>query len=174
MVNDVLMSFFGSTLKRTVFMIVYLMRHGEAARPGADQPSTLTAKGRSDVERMAHHLASRKVTADILWHSPKTRSIQTAEILLKVLGNTRTVVEKKEELSPNGDIQNIFRELLVQKAEHFFITGHLPSLGDLASHILEDVEHPSPLVFAPAGLTTLEWRDQWKWLWDLNPATLRR
>jgi phosphohistidine phosphatase len=151
-------------------MIVYLMRHGEAARTGADQPTALTPKGRSDVERMARHLANRGITADILWHSPKTRSIQTAEILLNALSNPQTVVEKKEDLSPGGNYHQIFRELAAQKAHHLFITGHLPSLGDLASLILEGVEHSSPLIFAPAGMTALERNGQWKWLWDLNPA----
>jgi phosphohistidine phosphatase SixA len=154
-------------------MIVYLMRHGEAERSGPDQPSSLTAKGRSDVERMARHLAGRRITADILWRSPKARSIQTAEILLKVLATPRTLVQEKEELSPNGDFQKIYRELNFQKTNHFFITGHLPSLGDLASLILEDVEHSSPLVFAPAGMTVLEWNGHWKWLWDLNPVSLK-
>jgi phosphohistidine phosphatase len=149
------------------------MRHGEAARSESDQPTSLTPQGRSDVGRMAHHLADRRITADILWHSPKTRAIQTGEILLKSLATPRTIVQEKEDLSPNGDFQNIFRELIAQKANHLFIIGHLPSLGDLASLILEGVEHSSPLIFAPAGMTVLERNGQWKWLWDLNPVSLK-
>jgi phosphohistidine phosphatase len=154
-------------------VIVYLMRHGEAARSEPDQPTSLTPKGRSDVERMARHLADRRITADILWHSPKTRAIQTSEILLKFLATPRTIVQEEEDLSPNGNFQNIFRKLIVQKVSHLFIISHLPSIGDLTSLILENVEHTSPLIFAPAGMTVLEWNGQWKWLWDLNPASLK-
>jgi phosphohistidine phosphatase len=107
-------------------VIVYLMRHGQAARAGPDQPTSLTPQGRSDVERMARHLADRRITADILWRSPKTRAVQTAEILLEFLATPRTIVQEKEDLSPNGDYQNIFRELMVRKVPHFLSSATFP------------------------------------------------
>ena len=154
-------------------MIVYLMRHGEAALPDPGQPSSLTPKGRADVERIARHLYGRKVQVDLLWHSPKLRAVQTAEILINTLAIPKKLVEEKKELSPDGDFEQIFHALSCRKASHFIIVGHLPTLGDLASLILKGVNHSSSLIFGPAGMSAFELNGRWKWLWDLAPGSLK-
>jgi len=67
-------------------MLLYLVRHGEAVQADtADSSRALTPEGAAEVEKMASHLASIRVSADIIFHSTKTRAKQTAGIFARHL-----------------------------------------------------------------------------------------
>ena len=77
-------------------MNLYLLRHGKAARPDPDQPSSLTTRGKAEVTLVAEHFKKHRLQINNLWHSPKTRAIQTAEIFLKIAGEPGVKMEEKK------------------------------------------------------------------------------
>jgi phosphohistidine phosphatase SixA len=81
-------------------------------------------------------LKKKGVYPDCLWHSPKTRAQQTAQIFLNILGATDTSIEEKPELSPNGDVEQIYQELLNENKNALFVISHLPFLDKLTSLLL--------------------------------------
>ena len=153
-------------------MYLYLMRHGEASHSSPDQPSSLTPKGKSDVARVVEHLIQKKgVKPDTIWHSPKTRAIQTAEIFWKALENPALPLEKRADLSPDGDLELVHQEILAYKGVNLLIVSHLPFLPDLAALLLAG--EGSSLTFPTAGMAAFEWRKTFKLLWTLDPSTLK-
>jgi phosphohistidine phosphatase len=153
-------------------MLLYLMRHGEASHSSPDQPSSLTPKGKSDVARMVEHLIQKKhIKLDTIWHSPKTRAIQTAEIVWKALENPALPLEKRSDLSPDGDADQVYRDILGHVSGNLLVVSHLPFLPDLASLLLEG-EDPSP-TFPTSGIAAFDRGKTFKLLWTLDPSTLK-
>ena len=153
-------------------MLLYLMRHGEASHSSPDKPSSLTARGQSDVARLAEHLVQKKkLRIDAIWHSPKTRAIQTAEIVWKALENTGLVLEEKKDLSPDGDSEQIHHEILKRKSGNLLIVSHLPFLPDLSGLLLGG--GTQSLTFPTAGIAAFERQGIFNLLWTLDPSTLK-
>ena len=153
-------------------MLVYVLRHGKAARQDPEGPPSLTAGGREEVNRVAEHFRGKKLKINTLWHSPKTRAVQTAEIVLKTLADPSIEVEEKKGLEPEGDAEEIFEEINRFKDVSLMLVSHLPLVGDLASRLAGNSPHPL-LVFPTAGLVAFERTGKtWKWLWALDPSEL--
>ena len=152
-------------------MILYLLRHGEASHSDPGKPSSLTPKGKADVTRLAEHFVKKHWKIDALWHSPKTRAIQTAGIFREALEIPGKNAEEKNSLSPEGDIQEIYREILAQKSERLLLVSHLPFLPSLASLLTES---PSPpFSFPTSGMAAFEADKTFKLLWTLDPLSLK-
>jgi phosphohistidine phosphatase len=62
-------------------MAIYLAQHGKAASKDVDPQRGLTPDGVAETDRVASLLARSNLTLDVIWHSGKTRTRQTAEIL---------------------------------------------------------------------------------------------
>src|ERR1039457_3460314 len=108
-------------------MMIYLSRHGAASHSGPDQPSSLTPKGKAEVIRMAEHLIQKKgLKVSSIWHSPKTRAVQTAEIYWKAFGNLDIPLEEKLNLSPDGDLDQIYQDIHNYKTGNLLLVSHLP------------------------------------------------
>jgi phosphohistidine phosphatase len=150
---------------------LYLFRHGHAASPGGDTPSLLTQRGEKEVSQMALEMKRRGVIIEKIWHSPKDRAKQTAEILRTILMIPPTQVEEKEELTPDGDAQIIFQEVSKEKCSALLIVSHLPFLPELTDILLGD-SSDEPL-FPTAGAAALEGSGaDWKLLWSIYPDLL--
>lgn len=155
-------------------MMIYLSRHGEASPSGPDKPSSLTPKGRSEIARMAEYLIQKKnLKVSSIWHSPKTRAIQTAEIYWKLSGNTAIPMEEKINLSPDGDASQICREIIGRKDGNLLLVSHLPFLPDLAWLLLNESPGTSTLAFPTAGIAAFEFDKTFKLLWTLKPGTIQ-
>jgi phosphohistidine phosphatase SixA len=152
-------------------MILYLVRHGEAARPSPDQSPSLTTEGRTQVALVAQKLLHKNLKIEALWHSPLDRAAQTAGILAKILLIPRSRTEVKEELSPEGAVEAVYRAIAGQKAEELLIVSHLPFLDRLVLLMLGDSSISEASVFPTAGVSAFEFEKKWKWLWSLDPFT---
>jgi phosphohistidine phosphatase len=150
-------------------MLIYLLRHGEAEKPDPDKPKSLTDRGKAEVVRVCAALAQKKVRVDVLWHSPKKRAVQTARILQEALGLSDKCMEEKDELKPNGDVEEVHRQVLAQKARSLMIVSHLPFLPDLAVALTGKGAAP---VFPTGGLAAFEGDKTFKLLWTLSPRDL--
>lgn len=155
-------------------MILYLLRHGRAARLDPNQPRALTARGKTEVALVAEHFKREGLQVNTLWHSPKTRAVQTAEIFLEVLGKKDVQVEEKKDLKPEGDAQAVLEAIAALKEGSLLVVSHLPLVGDLASLLGADSAGHHAFGFPTAGLAAFEGKGRsWKWLWSLNPSTLK-
>src|SRR5579862_7573855 len=114
-------------------MIVYLFRHGKAARQEPDGPRALTSRGREEAACIAKHFKKKGLKVQTLWHSPKTRAVQTAEIFLEITGKAGVKVEERKEIKPEGDAQAVYGEINVEKGDSLILVTHLPFVAELAS-----------------------------------------
>lgn len=154
-------------------MIVYLLRHGRAAQSSPDGPRALTEKGRAEVALVAEHFKKKGLSLTRVWHSPKTRALQTAEVFLKVVGEKGIGVEDKKQLKPEGDDREILDEINQLKEGSLLIVTHMPFVSGLASLMAEDSPN-AQFTFPTAGLAAFEKKNQtWKWLWSWDPADLK-
>jgi phosphohistidine phosphatase len=154
-------------------MNLYLLRHGKAARPDADQPRSLTVRGKAEVALIAGHFKKQHLQITHLWHSPKTRAVQTMEIFLKIAGGPGVRVEEKKGLKPEGDAREIFEEINLHREGSLMLVTHLPIIGDIAGLLTADSARVE-IAFPTAGLAAFEKTgENWKWLWSLDPSKLK-
>ena len=84
-------------------MKLYLVQHGEAKTKDQDPDRSLTDKGREDSEKTACFASEQaRISVETVFHSNKTRSKETAEIMAAYLFPPKGMIEK-EDLSPNDN-----------------------------------------------------------------------
>src|ERR1700677_4092755 len=93
-------------------MKLYLARHGQAASPEPGASASLTDQGKTDLTLVGRELAHRKLGIEQIWHSPKTRTRQTAEIYAAILGVKSLNLIEKKELTIDGDIDLLHHEIM--------------------------------------------------------------
>lgn len=85
-------------------MKLFLVQHGEAVSKEKDVQRPLSNKGRLEARNTATFLRRARLKVPLIWHSGKTRALQTAEILAEVLcveGN----VMMKQGLAPLDPVE---------------------------------------------------------------------
>jgi phosphohistidine phosphatase len=152
-------------------MKVYLVRHGQAEDRETDPERHLTAAGRGDVRALGAYLRAQRVKVARVWHSGKTRAVETAEI---VAGKIRVTgeVEARSGLNPNDSAAELAREL-ARMDEDVMIVGHMPFLSELVS-VLVARGAGEVVTFRTAGACCLERDDggTWRLAWLVSPGAL--
>ena len=102
-------------LPEELIMELILIRHGETTedvedRFGGDYDDELTERGRDQTGELARKMRARGLVPGIIFHSPKKRAVQTAEILSSALGVGREVVEEFRERNHYGILTGMKRE----------------------------------------------------------------
>jgi phosphohistidine phosphatase len=154
-------------------MRVYLMQHGRPLSKEENPERPLSAEGKAEVEGMARFLGKCGLTVEGAYHSGKSRAEETAEIMISTL-NPALTPRKKRGLSPLDDVKEIARELEENDMD-LLITGHLPHLGKLVSHLVAGIESAPVVTFQQGGVVCLE-RDQegrWTVAWMVVPEIIR-
>jgi len=151
---------------------VHLIQHGEATTEEVDPSRTLTAKGRSDVQRITSFLKNAGVHPGLILHSGKTRARQTAEVIAAQLGPDCHVKER-EDLAPNDPVTNLTKEISGM-ADDLMIVGHMPFLGKLASLLMAGSESKNPVAFRQGGVVCLQRNEDqtWQAAWMVTPELL--
>ena len=154
-------------------MKLYLIQHGEATTEAVDPSRPLTAKGRTDVEKIASFLKGAGVRPSAILHSGKTRARQTAEIIAAQLGPDFQVKER-EGLAANDPIRGLVKKIS-QMDENLMIIGHLPFLGRLASTLLAGSESKNVVAFRQGGGVCLKRNEEktWQVAWMVTPDLLK-
>ena len=159
-------------------MKLYLVQHGEAAAESENPKRPLTEQGKMDVKKVAHFLDQDGVEVDRIWHSAKTRAIQTAEIFAEAL-HIKELCQEQEGLNPNDSVDPVLKKIIGIKPEdeieNLMIVGHLPFLQKLASSLLSG-EPPQELIqFHQGGVVCLEKLDEgpWQFVWAVIPDLLK-
>ncbi len=153
-------------------MKLYLIQHGEATAEEIDPSRPLTAKGRSDVQKIASFLKGVRVRPVVILHSGKTRARQTAEIIAAEIGPDCQVKER-EGLAPNDPVMVLAKEI-VGMTNDLMIVGHLPFLGKLASLLIAGSESKNLVAFRQGGAVCLQRNEDktWQVAWMVTPELL--
>jgi len=153
-------------------MKLYLIQHGEATTEEVDPSRPLTAKGRSDVQKIASFLKGAGVCLKDILQSGKTRARETAEIIGAHLGPDCQVRER-EGLAPNDPVSALANELSGMDND-LMIVSHLPFLGKLASTLLTGSESKNVVAFRQGGVVCLQRNEDQSWqvAWMVTPELL--
>ncbi|NIP24169.1 MAG: phosphohistidine phosphatase SixA [Phycisphaerae bacterium] len=153
-------------------MKLYLVQHAKAASKDVDPERSLTQEGRRDIQKVAAFIKSLNLSVDNLWHSTKTRAIQTAEILSEVIKMNKEKIER-EGLAPNDEVTAI-KDELVAAQQDTMIVSHMPFVSKLASLLLAGREFADTVAFRQGGIVALSTSEssQWQIEWMITPELL--
>lgn len=152
-------------------MRVYIVRHGHAADAANDSARPLSARGRDEVARLAHFAMRAQVKVQQVWHSPKLRARETAELLARTAQFGANLIER-DGLLPDDDPSDALAELEVIY-DDVCVVSHMPFVSYLASALLLGSAHPI-LRFDTATMVCLEREAPgvWRLVWHVNPAVI--
>jgi phosphohistidine phosphatase len=141
---------------------LYLIRHAEALALGErgitnDEERPLTEKGETQAVQLAKVFQKRGIVLDKLLTSPLVRTVQTAEIMLKVWENPKLALEHCPELAPGAKLRKLSKTLLKSGGEKIGLVGHMPQLGDFAAWMLGYKK--AQIEFAKGGAALIECGD---------------
>jgi phosphohistidine phosphatase len=142
-------------------MKLWIVQHGDALAKEVDPDRPLSEKGRSDIERLASHLAGCGVRVERVVHSGKTRARQTAEILAAAL-RAREPVEAVKHLDPL-DPPGPFAAECAAAAGDLLVAGHMPFVGRLVSLLVAAREEANLVRFVPGTAACLARVDDGAW-----------
>jgi len=135
---------------------VCLVHHADAVGPGVDSQRPLSERGRSQADQLADRARERGVRPDVIWHSGKLRSRQTAEPFLRAC-NPFADFRMVRGLRPDDPIEWMRDELAAETRE-VLLVGHMPNIADLSRALA-----PSSAAFPQHGLVVFEKKDDSGW-----------
>lgn len=167
-------------------MNLYLLRHGEAgtrlAVDSRDRERTLTAAGKTEIEKIGKSLGEAELEFDVVASSPLKRAMETAVIVNKQLGR-RAKVEEWPELSPEGDREALYRRIARIKPDGSVLcVGHEPYLTSAIAELIgggEGIAGGLRIVLKKGGLAKITLtgaspRANGELRWLLTPKQIRK
>ncbi|MGA9533902.1 MAG: phosphohistidine phosphatase SixA [Anaerolineales bacterium] len=153
-------------------MNVMLVQHAEALAEEEDPDRPLSAEGVEQLRKVASIVAlNRDLDLARIWHSGKTRSAQTAEILADHF-RPRLGVRSAEGLSPLDD-PRMWADRLAEMEQQVMLVGHLPNLEKLAALLLTGQPTPRIIAFQNAGIVCFRYQDgAWRLRWAVTPESI--
>jgi phosphohistidine phosphatase len=150
-------------------MKLYLMQHGIALPKEKDPEKPLSPDGKEETQRIAEFLREKSIKIDAVWHSPKLRAKQTAQIVTDSIFCSE--IKERDDLNPLDSVENFPQEIKSLNKNLMFI-GHLPFLQKLASLLLSGSETNQFISFKNSGVVCLEYTETWKIGWIITPFLL--
>ena len=138
-------------------MRVFLVHHGDAVGPHVDPQRPLSALGRKQAAALAEAVAAVPFVPDVIWHSGKLRSRETAEAFLHG-GAPFAEFKMIRGLHPE-DPPEWLRDELAAETRNVLLVGHMPHIARLAS-LLSQGSVAIPL----NGMVGLERSPEGRWL----------
>lgn len=153
-------------------MRLLLAQHAEAFAKAQYPDRPLTEYGALQVMQVTEFLKPLDLAVDAVWHSGKTRALQTAKVLCKAVRCPRDITAQ-DGLGPDDDPAPIAAQI-EQAGKDLMIVGHLPFLEILAALLLTGRPSPAPVKFQKAAVLCLEQGEQSSWhvAWMITPALL--
>ena len=150
-------------------MRLYLIRHGISLPEEKDPEKSLSQEGKEQTQKIAEFLKTKSVKVDAIWHSPKLRAIQTAQIISKSIFCPE--IQERNDLNPLDSVEK-FPEEIQSLNKNLMIVGHLPFLQKLASLLLSGAETNQSISYKNSGAVCLEYTDTWKIAWMVTPELM--
>ena len=135
---------------------VCLVHHADAVGPDVDPQRPLSERGLSQADQLADRARERGVRPDVIWHSGKLRSRQTAEPFLRAC-NPFADFRMVRGLRPDDPIEWMRDELAAETRE-VLVVGHMPNIAGLARSLV-----PASAAFPLHGLVVLEKDESSAW-----------
>ncbi len=153
-------------------MFLYLVQHGEARKEEEDPSRGLTKKGMDDVWKSAVFAQKSVSPAVRIFHSGKTRALQTARIIADFVKPALDAAEAGD-LAPMDD-PGVWAGRLREEAGDIMLVGHLPYLAKLAGLLLCGNAAQPVIEFRMGGIVCLKRSDDgiWSLQWAVVPETL--
>jgi phosphohistidine phosphatase len=129
-------------------VLLYLVRHAEAAPGEPDELRSLTTEGLRQALELGRRLADGKKPPAVVRTSPLLRASQTGEAIAQAAGVTS---EPDERLAP-GATTDAVRAVIDDNHDPVVIVGHQPDCGQIA---VELSGGPEPR-FPAAGVVEIE------------------
>lgn len=134
---------------------VYLMQHGEAVEKEVNPDRPLTENGRLTTRRMGMFLRDNHIPILEIWHSPKTRARETAQVIAECV-NSSIPMKELEELEPDVPPKKICKILSEGEVDNILIVGHLPHLSRLVSLLVVGDADKEIVQFEKSGIVCIE------------------
>lgn len=153
-------------------MKLYLVQHGESLTEDVNPKRPLSNKGKTDITKLAKFLAKSNIKVKKIFHSPKARAIETAQILAKNIGEIKDTLIL-ENIKPNDPI-NSLTDSLNNWTEDSVVVGHLPYLSKLVSFLITNNTENTIVNYLQGSICCLEKNDQgnWRLCWMIRPELL--
>ncbi len=153
-------------------MVLYLVQHGEARKEEEDPARGLTKKGMDDVWKTATFAQKTISPAVRMFHSGKTRALQTARIIADFVKPKADPAEA-ESLAPMDD-PVIWADRLKAMNDDVMLVGHLPHLAKLAGLLLSGSAEQTVVAFKMGGIVCLKRSDDGRWSleWAVVPEII--
>jgi phosphohistidine phosphatase SixA len=129
-------------------MLLYLVRHAEAAPGRPDELRPLTARGREDARALGERLRAEAGRVDAVLSSPLRRARETADAIAREVG---VEPEAVDELAPGATEADVLAAI-DGRGSVVVTVGHQPDCGRIAA-ALEGGPEPA---FPPAGVVRLD------------------
>lgn len=154
-------------------MFLYLVQHAEAKREEEDPARGLTEKGFRDIVKVAAYAAKLDVKIARIFHSGKTRALQTAQVLEEHLTPEKGISEI-DGLTPMDD-PDIWSKRIPQINDDVVLVGHLPHLARLSSLVLCGGKENNIIDFKMGGIVCLKrFEDKhWSVAWMITPEVVK-
>jgi phosphohistidine phosphatase len=153
-------------------MFLYLVQHAEAKREEEDPQRGLTEKGLSDIEKTASFAERAGVNVSRIFHSGKTRALQTADVLSRHL-KPQKGISQSDGLAPMDDPYLWFKRTM-DMDEDVMLVGHLPHLARLADLLLYGDTDKGIIDFRMGCIVCLKRADDGSWSiqWMVTPEIM--
>lgn len=121
--------------------LIYLLRHGEAAKASEanvsrDSERPLTPRGRERLERAARGIRRLGITPTGILTSPYRRARETAEIVAGALG-TPEALTTEESLASGARWEEVKRALSrIELGDGLLLVGHEPDLSMMTAEMI--------------------------------------
>ncbi len=135
-------------------MQIYLIQHGDAKSEDEDSKRPLSEAGKMETKAIALKLRELGVSPMNIFHSPKLRAKETAEIFAITLTSK---IEETDGLKPNDDPDIIAEKIsLLENIHSYFFVGHLPNIERLASLLIIKKTSPPIHISRNSAILCLE------------------
>ncbi len=153
-------------------MFIYLVRHAKAKNEEVDPARPLCEKGLSEIMKMASYTSGLDISITEIFHSPKLRAKQTAQILADYLKPLKGITET-DGLKPNDD-PAVWAERFKVTTDDIMLVGHLPHLGRLTSQLLCGDPDKNLVAIETAGVVCIKREDNgvWSLQWIITPEII--
>ena len=150
-------------------MKLYLLRHARPKPEAEDSQKPLAPEGLAQIKKITKIIELfSPIVADSVYHSPKTRARQTAELVAKKIKVKNGLVET-DGLTPHDD-PAVWAGRIKKHNEDIVLAGHLPHLGRLAALLLTGNSEREIINFHPATMACLiRTGKTWSLEWVINP-----
>ncbi|HXX57892.1 MAG TPA: phosphohistidine phosphatase SixA [Thermodesulfovibrionales bacterium] len=152
-------------------MLLYLVQHAEAKRETEDPARGLTEKGSEDIRKVAAYLGKLDMRTIRIFHSGKTRALETARVLAEYLMPPKGITEA-DGLAPMDDPE-VWQRRILQINEDVVLVGHLPHLEILASLLLGGKKEKGVIDFKMGGILCMKRSEgHWSVAWMMVPEVV--